>query len=443
MTEALILAAGLLVGAGVGWLLGAWRTRLRLAGELAELRRRQAGDESTIASLRQRTGELTGELAALRESLQHEQQTRVAAETQRDEALRRFDEQKKLLEQADQRLRDAFKALSADALKANSEEFAKRTQERLQPLGEALKRYEQYVRELEKAREAAYAKVSERLKALAETHQRLAAQTDTLVNALRRPEVKGRWGELQLRRTVELAGMSEHCDYVEQVTVSDDEQRLRPDLVVKLPGGRRIVVDAKVSTDAYLDAVAASDPEQQRQHLDRYVQAMRKHVRELTGKAYWDSLDGAVDFVIMFVPGESFFSAALEQDRGLIEEALRGRVILASPTTLIAMLRAVAYGWQQQELVENARQVSETARLLYERACKFAEHLGKLGDHLERATRAYNDAVGSWQSRMMPMGRRISELGVSSKAGEFADLRSIDIQPRALPPTEPDAAGDQ
>ena len=236
--------------------------------------------------------------------------------------------------------------------------------------------------------------------------------------------------------------MSANCDYIEQYSVDTEDGRQRPDLLVKLPGDRTIVVDSKVSTNAYLDAVGAAEEAVRREHLARYVRAIREHVRSLSSKAYWDQFDSAPDFVVMFVPGESFLIAALGKDSTLIEDAMRSRVILASPTTLIALLRTVAYSWQQQELLENARKIGETARTLYERVCTFADHLGKVGDNLRRATDAYNASVASWESRVLPMGRRINELGVTAKQGDFAEFERVEAAARSLPlgeaPEEPE-----
>ena len=357
----------------------------------------------------------------------------MTAETRLSESFKNLEAQQKLLADAERKLKDAFSALSVEALRHNSEAFAKQAAEKVRPLTDALKRYEEEIKKIETARQTSYTSLHDELKRVAATHQRLTHETGSLVHALRTPQVKGRWGELQLRRTVEVAGMSANCDYVEQYSVETEDGRQRPDLLVKLPGGRTIVVDSKVSTNAYLDAVGADEETVQQEHLVRYVRAIREHVRSLSSKAYWDQFDSSPDFVVMFVPGESFFSAALEQDRTLIEDAMRSRVILASPTTLIALLRTVAYSWQQQELLENARKIGETAKTLFERVCTFADHLGKVGDSLRKATDAYNASVASWESRVLPMGRRVGELGVTAKHGDFAELERVEGSPRSLP----------
>ena len=433
MLDVLMLVAGLVVGGLAAWFWAGSRARAAGVAQTADLQNQLGASHSTVEELRRRLAELNSETSKLRSDLQNEQQARVTADTRLTESFKNIEEQKRLLADAQTKLKDAFSALSVEALRHNSEAFAQQAAEKVRPLSEALKRYEEEIKKIETARQTSYTSLHDELKRVAATHQQLTQETGSLVHALRTPQVKGRWGELQLRRTVEVAGMAPNCDYVEQFSVDTEEGRQRPDLLVKLPGNRTIVVDSKVSTNAYLDAVGAADEAVRQQHLTRYVRAIREHVRLLSSKAYWKQFDSAPDFVVMFVPGESFFSAALEQDRSLIEDAMRSRVILASPTTLIALLRAVAYSWQQQELIENARMIGETARLLFERVCTFAEHLGKVGDNLRKATDAYNASVASWEARVQPMGRRISDLGVTAKQGEFAGLQRVDNTPRSLP----------
>ncbi len=436
MTEVLIFVAGLLIGGLVTWFLATSRVRAAVADKQAELQSRIGASESTVEELRRQLAERDADIAKLRGDIQGEQQTRVAAETRLQESFKNIAEQQKLLVDAEKKLKDAFSALSAEALRHNSEAFARQTAEKVRPLTEALKRYEDEIKQIEKARQTSYTSLTDQLKAVATTHQQLSRETTSLVHALRTPQVKGRWGELQLRRTVEVAGMSPHCDYIEQYSVDTEEGRQRPDLLVKLPGGRTIIVDSKVSTNAYLDAVGAAEEAVQREHLAHYVGAIRDHVRKLSSKEYWAKFDSTPDFVVMFVPGESFFSAALEQDHKLIEDAMSSRVILASPTTLIALLRTVAYSWRQQGLLDNAREIGKIAKTLFERVCTFADHLGKVGDGLRKATDAYNASVGSWEARVLPMGRRITELGVTARQSEFAELERVEGSPRSLPAIE-------
>lgn len=436
MFEVLALIGGLVGGALVGWLIATGRTRAAAVRELTELQTRVGAAESVADELRRQLGQRDAELAELRTQLQAAQQQRTAAEIRADESLRNLEQQRQLLAEAEQKLKDAFAALSVESLRRNSEEFARQAAEKVRPLGEALARYEAEIRRIEQERQKAYGGLAEQLKALATTHQQLSRETVSLTHALRAPQTKGRWGEITLRRAVEVAGLSPHCDFETQVSVETDGGRQRPDLVVRLPGGRSVVVDAKAPTSAYLDALAAEDEERRREHLLRHAQAIRSHMQALSTKAYWEQFGPTPEFVVMFVPGESFFSAALEQDRELIEDGFRKRVILASPTTLIALLRAVAYSWQQQELVDNARQISRTARDLFERLCKFGEHFAGLGRRLRQATEAYNDAVGSWERRLLPLGQRINELGVGSGQESFAELERVEAQPRDPPRAE-------
>lgn len=434
MTELLVFIGGLLAGGLVAWQIARGRALTRAASERSALETRVGAAESAASELRTQITQREQEVADLRRTLQDEQQSRVAANTRLDESLKNVAAQKKLLDEAGEKFRDAFAALSADALRKNSEAFAAQTAEKVRPLREALQRYEVQIAAVEKIRQEAYGGVKQQLQALGTTHQQLSRETANLIYALRDPQVKGRWGELHLRRTVEAAGLSGHCDFVEQFSVQTEEGRKRPDLIVKLPGDRTIVIDAKVSTDAYLDAAAERDPSKQAEHLARYVRAIRTHIQDLSRKAYWEQFERSPDFVVMFMPGESFFSAALEQDRDLIEDAMRNRVILASPTTLIALLRTVAYSWQQQELLENAAEIGQTAKDLFERVCKFAEHLGKVGEGLRRATDSYNASVASWERRVVPMGRRMTELGVVPKDQTLTELPPVDATPRSLPP---------
>lgn len=438
MTEILLLILGLMLGAAAGWLAGVWRARSQVAGQSLTLQNQLAASEAVLAGLREQLGQRDRELAGLREAFQSAQQERVAAQVRAEEMQRHLAEQRQLLEQAEVRLREAFAALSSEALKVNSAQFAQQAEEKVRPLAEALARYEEHLRGIEQARAGAYGALTEQLREIAGTHQQLQRQTSSLVNALRTPGVKGRWGELQLQRTVELCGMSSHCDFVPQQSLETEEGRLRPDLIVRLPGDRLIVIDAKVSTDAYLDAASAEDEAARREALGRYVRAVRTHMQGLAAKSYWQQLQRlpqvghSPEFVVMFVPGEAFFSTALQEYPQLIEEGIQQRVIVASPTTLIAMLLAIANAWQQQQVVENAHQIGNLARQLLERVCKFAEHLENIGDHLRRAGEAYSAAVGSYESRVRPVGRRLNELGISGAQLELPELPSVEIVTRPV-----------
>lgn len=421
MIEGVFFLGGLLIGGLVAWLWAASRAR-GLAGGMDELRRHTDG--------------LTQQLAQVREALDQEKTGRVAAETRLKASAESMAEQRALLSEAEKKLKDAFAALSAEALKNNTETFAKQTEEKVKPLKEALEKYEKQIKDLETAREGAYKGIKAQLDLMGTANQKLQDQTMKLVTALRAPQVRGRWGEITLQRVVEFAGMSAHCDFVAQPSTETDDGRRRPDLIVTLPGGRTVVVDAKTPLADYLNATEASDEEARRTCLRRHAAAVRGHMQDLSSKTYWNQFESTPDFVVMFLPGESFFSAALENDRGLIEDGIRSRVILATPTTLIALLQTVAYTWQQQEVAENTQQIADAARELYERILKYAEHFSGVGESLQRATASYNKAIASWQSRVLPAGRRVAELGPTSKDEEFPELKAVE----AVPLTPPSAA---
>ncbi|RMF73475.1 MAG: DNA recombination protein RmuC [Planctomycetota bacterium] len=432
MTETFLVIVGLLAGGIAGWLIGAARAGAAAQAREGEMQAQIAAAESRLTEVRTQLADREQRLADAEKQIRLEQQARVQAETRTEEVRKQIEQQRQLLEETEKRFKEAFDSLSAKALRANNEEFTRQAGERIKPLLDALKRYEEQIKELEKQRRTAYGSLTEQLKQIAGTHQELARQTTSLSTALRSPQVKGRWGELTLRNAVELAGLSEHCDFDEQATRATDGGAARPDLVVRLPGDRVIVVDAKAPTSDYLAAVEATDEQQRKAALAAHAKAIRQHMRGLSDKSYESLFERTPEFVVMFVPGEAFFAAALEQDHELIEDGIRKRVILASPTTLIALLRTVGHNWQQQALLENARQISKTAAELFERVCKFAEHFGKTGDSLRRAVEAYNQAVGSWERRILPTGRRIAEMGVRVKNEKSMALEQIEPAPRLL-----------
>lgn len=362
-------------------------------------------------------------------------------------------------------LADTFTALSAHALKANNETFLQLAQQSLQnaqqraagdldqrtraveqlvkPIHESLGKVDEKLAALEKERQRAYTELNERVRSLVQDHlPQLRQETASLVKALRQPAARGRWGELQLKRVVEMAGMVDHCDFIEQQSETTAEGRLRPDLVVRLPGGKQIIIDAKVPLAAWLEANETHDDTAREAHLARHVQQIRTHMSQLARKAYWESFEPTPEFVVMFLPGESFFSAALQQDPSLIEFGADEKVIPATPTTLIALLKAVAYGWRQEALAVNAREISDLGKELYERIGNLAEHWHTVGRRLGAAVEAYNKSVGTLEGRVLSSARKFRDLKAVPDR-ELKDQEQIEHQVRVLAAAElNDAKGD-
>ena len=435
-----------IVSAFIGALLGAVVTWLALRASSASARAKLslvandlAASRATLNGQQEANSQLRAQIAKLDATLAHE----------RDSGKEKL----AMLDHATEQLREAFSSLASEALKSNNQSFlqlAKASLERYQsdakgdlearqkavehlvaPIQEALGNVDQKIQQIEKDRSQAYGALTEQVQSLIGTQKALQAETGNLVKALRTPSVRGRWGEIQLRRVVEIAGMLPYCDFAEQETVSTSEGRLRPDLIVKLPGGKNVVVDAKTPLQAYLEAIDAPDDEVRRARLMEHARQVRDHMTKLSLKSYWEQFEASPEFVVMFLPGETFFSAALEQDPGLIEQGVGLRVIPASPTTLIALLKAIAYGWNQEKLARNAQEISALGKELHDRLRHLAGHLETVGKGLDRAVESYNKAVGTLESRVMVSARKFVELG-APVTEEIPEVNPIETTTRTL-----------
>lgn len=442
-----MFAIGLALGAlaaSVFWLLrvraadtaGAMATEN--ARRVVDLERQLAAERQQTAATLSRIEALAGERAALSASLDAE---RASASEKLATVL-----------DAQRQLKDTFEALSSETLRRSQESFLQLAQEKLgqfqqasatdlqarqqaiedllKPVRESLERVDTQIVRVDKERAGAYQSVSEQLRSLSETHDRLRRETDSLVRALRSPNVRGRWGEVQLRRVVEVAGMIDYCDFVEKESaVTDDGARLTPDLIIRLPGGTTIVVDSKVPIEAYLQSVDAADEETREAKMKEHARQVREHVKALGKKRYWEQFKPTPEFVVMFMPGEALLSGALQYDTELIEIAATQRVIPASPLTLIAVLRAVAYGWQQNLLVKNAEELSTLGKEMYDRLCTMADNLGSLGTNLRQAVESYNRTIGTIESRVLVTARRFRDMGVSTP-DELEEVKTVQVAVR-------------
>ena len=426
-------------------------SRVAAARKEAEYERaqcRQLAEEKAAVEVNLET-ERQNHAARVEELVEEKVAAEVSLRTERQTHAARVEE----LERMGAEIERKFVALAAEALEKNNNSFLNLVTERFEkhkagadkdlahrqqaiemlvkPIGEGLTRFERKVGEIEKAREGAYRAVTEQVKTIAEGQLRLKTETNQLVQALRQPKTRGRWGEYQLRAVLEMAGMSEHVDFVTEPTVGEDG-RQRPDAIVHMPGGKSVIVDAKTPLKAYLAAVEASDEKERERHMDSHVSHVRNHVWKLASREYWQALSVTPDFVVMFIPGEPFYSAAVEREPELFEQAVSKRILIATPTTFIALVKAIAYGWQQHKLAKNTQDIADLARKLFERIKVFGGHMDGLGRALHQAVDRYNKGVGSLEGRILPTARKFENLGAAPQGSAIRAVVPVELEARAL-----------
>ena len=457
------IAVGAALGAGSAWLLVSTQARMhaaeagRAAADASAMARADAAAlRAERAGLLERVDELAEQHDRAAQRLRRAESEAAAAHAALRSEREAGDQREQLLLRRDAELKQAFQALSADALARNNEQFVALAEGRikeaaaalnakadgdaaarahaiaqlLDPMSATLSRVEGQLRTVEKERESAYAGLREQVSAMRSSSEQLRGETKQLVNALRAPQVRGRWGELQLERIVQLAGMVEHCDFSTQVTAQGEERGVRPDMVVRLAGGKQVVVDAKVPFAAYLEAVESSDPDVHAERLTAHARQLRQHVDALSSKNYWAAFEPSPEFVVLFVPGDPFLEAALQADPALLEHAFSQNVVVATPTTLIALLRTVAYSWRQEALARNAAQVHQLGKELHSRLATMGTHVAKLGRSLDAAVSSYNQTVSSLETRVLVSARKLTDLEVAD--GELPAPDQVERAPRTI-----------
>jgi DNA recombination protein RmuC len=448
---------GLTMGV-VAWLLASARGRALADSALRLSETRASAAAARAETLGEQARQAEGRANALEAALRQADSQRAGEEARANGLLRSLGEQRALLEAAKVQLGDTFLALAGEALRASQEDFLALASERfgavrketsaelesrqlaqqkaiegmVGPVRESLHRVDEQIRLMEKDRGAAHGQLRQQMLEISGTQERLREATGSLVSALKAPSVRGRWGEMQLRRVVELAGMLEHCDFEQQVTVQGEDGRLRPDLVVRLPGGRSIVVDAKAPLGAYLEAREAENEEVRTAKLRHHAEQVQAHIAKLSAKSYWDGFAATPELVIMFLPGESIYSVALEHMPGLIEEGVAQRVLIATPTTLLGLLRVMSFGWREERLADNAQRISDEGRKLHERIATVFEHFADLGNSLNQSVKHFNKSLSSFNSRVVVSARRLEDLDARGKK-ELPEVDDIEVRAGTVP----------
>jgi DNA recombination protein RmuC len=448
----LILVTGFLAGGALAWAVCSIVYRGRNLQALHDADTRLSSAKAQTEELRVQLATLLQERERFHQDFRLMEAAKVSAETKLEVTQQHLAEQRDLLDNTKVTLSDTFRSLASEALASNNKGFLTLAEEKfkalkdkaavafdhrhtsieslLHPLTESLHTYQKESKELEDKRVRELSAVGEQLRQLASAQSVLHTETSKLVNALRSPQVRGRWGEIALRKTAELAGMSANCDFYEQESVSTDLGRLRPDMIVKLPAGREVVVDSKVPLSAFLESLEAKTDEDRETALNRHTGQMKRHVNQLASKEYWDQFPSAPEFVVLFIPNDTFLAAAAERDASLVESAIAKKVVIATPTTFIALLRAIAYGWRQEQIAEGAQQISALGQELADRLSTMGEHFAKVGQALGRAVESYNSTITSLENRILPTARKFKSLGITTKKDNL-ELKTIDHLPKS------------